>query len=154
MAGPGRGEDSVESVEVGLADRVELVVVATGAGNRQPQERLADDIDLVVDVADLFIEGIDRLVAVLDKAEVAGAEGGFVQVFAGIEPRLGEEVARDLLADELVIRDIGVEGADEVVAVPPRLGNAGITFAAMGVGIADEVHPVTGEVLAVPRRSQ
>ena len=83
----GGGEDAVEGGEVGLADGVELVVVATGARDRESEEGLRDDVDLVVHVADLFIDGVDRLKAVLDHAEVAGAEDGLVQFFGGVDAR-------------------------------------------------------------------
>ena len=71
----GGGEDAVEGGEVGLADGVELVVVATGARDRESEEGLRDDVDLVVYITDLFIDGIDRLKAVLDHTEMAGTEG-------------------------------------------------------------------------------
>ena len=89
-----------------------------------------------------------------DHAEVAGAEGGFVQPLCRVDAGGRQEVAGELLADELIVRDIGVEGADQVVAVAPGLRNRGITFAAVGVGVADKVHPVAGEVLAEAGRSQ
>ena len=42
------------------------MVMATGARDRQSEESLTDDVNLVVDVAYLFVEGVDGLVAVLD----------------------------------------------------------------------------------------
>ena len=77
----GGSEDSVEGGEVGLADGVELMVVATGAGDRESEEGLRDDVDLVIDVAYLLIDRVHRLVAVFDHAEVAGAEGRLVELF-------------------------------------------------------------------------
>ena len=43
------GEHAVQRVVIGGRDGVELVVVATGAGDGQAEEAAADDIDLVVD---------------------------------------------------------------------------------------------------------
>ena len=54
----------------------------------------------------------------------------------------------------MVVGDVGIEGADEVIAVTPGLRDGGISFAAVRVGVADEVHPVAGEVFAVARRGQ
>ena len=154
LARAGGGEDAVEGGEVGLADGVEFMVVAAGAGHRETEEGLADDIDLVVHVADLLVDGVDRLEAMFDHAEVAGAEGGFVQPLCRVDAGGRQEVAGELLADKLVVGDIGVEGADQVIAIAPRLRDGGVAFAAVGVGVADEVHPVAGEVFAVTRRSQ
>ena len=61
-----RGEDAVEGVEVGLANRIELMVVATGARDCQSEECFAHDVNLVVDVTYLFVEGVDGLEAVFD----------------------------------------------------------------------------------------
>ena len=150
----GGSEDAVEGGEVGLADGVELMVVAAGAGDRESEEGLRDDVDLVVDVADLLIDRVDRLVAVFDHAEVAGAEGRLIELFRFIEARGLQQIAGELFADELVVGDVGIEGADEVIAVAPSLRDGWIAFAAMRVGVADEIHPVTGEVFAVARRGQ
>ena len=52
VAEPGGGEERLEPVEVGLADRVELVVVAAGAADRQAEEdqagRLGDVVQRVL----------------------------------------------------------------------------------------------------------
>ena len=43
--GTRRADDAKQRVVVALADRVELVIVAAGAGDGQAQERLAEDVD-------------------------------------------------------------------------------------------------------------
>ena len=43
------GEDAVQRVVVGGRNRIELVIVAARAGDRQPEERLRRDIDPIVD---------------------------------------------------------------------------------------------------------
>ena len=48
VAGLGTLEDAGEGVIVALADRVELVVVAARASDRQAEKRLARDVDLLV----------------------------------------------------------------------------------------------------------
>ena len=52
-------QESGQGVIVFVADRVELVIVAAGAGDRQAEERLAKDVDLVVDPVDLVLAGVD-----------------------------------------------------------------------------------------------
>src|SRR5262249_16703181 len=46
---PAAVEDAGQGVVVLLRERVELVVVAAGAGEGQPQETAADRVDLVID---------------------------------------------------------------------------------------------------------
>ena len=40
-------------------DRVEFVIVAAGAGERQAQKRLREDVDLVVDPSHLLFADVD-----------------------------------------------------------------------------------------------
>jgi hypothetical protein len=38
-------------------------------------------------------------------------------------PRFLKQIARDMLDDELIVGDIAVQGADDVIAVAPGLGD-------------------------------
>ena len=61
-------------------------------------------------------------------------------------------VAGELLEDEAVERLVGVEGADDVVAIAPGVGPRFVELVAVGVGVAGEVEPVPAPALAVVRR--
>ena len=67
---------------------------------------------------------------------------------------LGQDVAGDLLAEELVVRLVGVEGIDDVVAVAPRHGHRIIRGLARRVGVADDVEPMAAPALAVGRGTE
>ena len=54
----------------------------------------------------------------------------------------------------LMVRQVGVEGADQIVAIPPGVRDGHVGFVAERVAVADEVHPVPGPALAEVRRSQ
>ena len=92
---PGAEEDARQGVVVLGGDRVELVIVAAGAGDREAEEGPADDVDLVVDVVG------DHLLLV----HVAGHEVGDGQQAGGDEPvrvdpagmRRRQQVAGDLV---------------------------------------------------------
>jgi hypothetical protein len=89
---------------------------------------------------------------VLDEPPVREAEQRVVgAVGAGAR---GELVAGDVFADERVERQVGVEGADEIVAVAPREGNFRVALAAVRLGVADEIHPVPRPMLAEARRCE
>ena len=60
-------------------------------------------------------------------------------------------VAGELLEDEAVVRLVGVEGADDVVAVAPGVGPRFVELVAVGLGVAGEVEPVPAPALAVVR---
>ena len=144
-----RREHAVERVVVGLADRVELVVVAARAGDRLAEEGLAEHVDLVVDEPDLLLERLGRQVAVEDEAVVRGADHGLVDAARCVDARRLQQVARDVLSDQLVVGNVLVERADQVVAVLIRVGDRRVAFGAVGVRVAHDVHPVPSPAFAV-----
>ncbi len=113
------GKDAVERVVVGLRGGVVLVVVAARAAQREPEQSSADRVNGILD------NQVEVGVLVIAVALGLGQE-------AGRDDPLGvgrvrrpccQEVAGHLLAQELVVRLIGVEGVDDVVAVKvPALG--------------------------------
>ena len=109
-----------QGVVVLRGDRVELVVVAAGAGDGQAQEGLGEDVDLVVDAVRLVLADVDRRMRPLAEEEEAGAEDRLVEALGRVPARPVEQVAGDVLDDELVVGHVGVERADHVVAVAPR----------------------------------
>ena len=66
----------------------------------------------------------------------------------------GQQVAGDLLADELVVRHVAVERVDDPVAVAVHLRDRVVGVVAGGVGVADDVEPVPAPPLAVGRRRE
>ena len=141
----GRGEERLQAVVVGLRDRLELVVVAAGAGDRQPEERERRPCRSCRSSvfcrrcawsAESVMSGPSRLNPVATRAVGVAGE------------RL---VAGELLDDEAVVRLVGVERADDVVAVPPGVGPGLVELVAVGVGVAGQVEPVPAPALAVVR---
>ena len=153
LRGPDAGKDPVERGVVALAHGVEFVIVAARAGNREPLKRLAHHVDLAVHRLDLIVERIDGLEAVLDKPEMRGAEDRLVEA-VHVQPRSVEQIAGDMLADKLIERHIGVERANQVVAITIRFGNRRIALAAVRLGITHEIHPMPRPVFAEARRGQ
>ena len=138
-------EEREELVVVLRPDRVVLVVVAAGAAGGQAEEDGAVGIDLVDDVAD-----VDLL---LDRAAFVGRN--VAAVVAGgddlVGGRVGQQVAGQLLDDELVEGLVGVEGVDDPVAVGPDLAVV-VEVQAVGVAVAGGVEPEPRHVLAVAGR--
>jgi hypothetical protein len=142
---------AVEFVIILLADGVEFMVMAAGAGDGEAEEGFGDDVDLVIGEGDLFGVGVDDAEAVGDEAELGGGDGGFVEFEGGVEAGVGEEIAREVFADQGIGGEIFVEGADEVIAVTGDVGDFGIAFAAVGFGVAEPIHPVARPAFAVAR---
>ena len=139
------GEDAVKGVVVSGRDRVELVVVTTRAGYGQAKEALRRRIDALVDGVVIVLETLPYG----DEAE--GSEACVVL------SQVRQTVGGELLDDELVVRLIGIERVDDVVAIGPGsiegLDGA-ITLQALRVRITGGIEPVASPALAVVGRSE
>ena len=146
---PRRHEHPRQRVIVFLRNRIELVIVAAGTAHGHRQKGLGEGIDLVVD--HLLMDAVEieaAAVAVLAEMKEHRSDQARVHPRARVEAGLGEEITGDMLADELVEADSIVERPHEVVAVVPRAPGGDVPFVAVGVGVADDIHPVPGELLA------
>jgi hypothetical protein len=79
-------------------------------------------------------------------AKLRDADGAFVE--AVLEAWFWQEISGDGFFDELRIGNVVVEGADEVVAVTVGVRDGGVSFGAVGLGVADPVHEVAGPAFA------
>ena len=133
-------EHPVERVIILRRDRVVLVIVAAGTGDGEGLKSPEGDIQPVVDDVGLTVE-----VAPADREETHGRQRPFV----GIRQLVGGQ----LLKNELIVRDIFIERTNQPVAIRVRIGVIAILLedVALRVGIAGDVHPVAGLMLAVSR---
>ena len=118
-----RLEDGPQAVVVGLRDRVVAVVVALGAADRQAQQRRADDLERVGDDLVGRQRPARRRSTVPSGAMRRKPVAVSSSICSGVEvrPRRRHQlVAGELLDDEPVERLVGVEGADDVVAILVR----------------------------------
>ena len=142
-------EVGLQAVVVGLAEGIELVVVAAGAADGDAEEGRADDVghlgeDFVLRAGHVLVAGI-----LAERAEAVEAAGHQVGLVGGIHL-----VAGELLLDEIVVRLVVVEALDDVIAVAVGVGAMGVVLVAVGLGEADHVEPVAAPLLAVMRRGE
>ena len=116
----------------------------------RPRNAWLVDVDLLVGQVEQELLAVLRVVGLAADGQEAGRDQvlGPFAVVAG-----GQEVAGDLLADELVVRLVGVERGDHPVAVSPGLGIHHVGLAAR-LGEPRHVEPVPSPALAEPRRGQ
>ena len=121
------------------------MVVATGAGHREALGAAHDHVDPVVDDVGGAVEEAT--------AEREEAERGEVAVILGV---LGDLVGGDLQAQELVVRQILVEGVHHPVAVSVGVRVAPFfqEHVTLRVGVAGDVEPVAGPAFAEGRRGE
>ncbi len=123
------------------------MIVATGATQRQPQERgagRADPVDHGLDTKLLLVGA-----AFLIDHRVAKEPSGDELVRRGRR----QHVAGHLFDCELVERQVAIQGVDDPVAIfPDRAGT--VDRVAVGVGVVGQVEPIAPPAFAVVRRGQ
>ena len=92
------------------------MIMATRAGHREPQEGFADDVDLVVGKSNLLVQGVSRCEPVKHETKVSRPNAGLVDSQLFIDARFGEQVSGYVFANDLVVRYILVQCADQVIA--------------------------------------
>ena len=150
----GGGEGGQHPVVVARRDRVELVVVAAGAADRQTEHRGPGRGQHVVQLVVAVLGALQRraLAGVgEDDDRPRRQEAGRRQRGRVVGPVL---VAGQLPFDERVEGKIVVEGVDHEIAVEVRIRTIPIRFVAVAVGVAHGVEPVSAPALAVMRVGQ
>ena len=149
----GGGQDPKGGVVVGGRDGVELVVVAAGTGHRQALRGLEQHVDLVVDLIGPGLDGIRRGIEHLPKPVHAG--GNWIDKVCPVAGQArGQQVAGDLLLQEQVVRQVRVEGFDDVVAIAPRVQLVVVELVPVRLRPANQIQPVPAPTLAVARGLQ
>ncbi len=148
------GKDRHQPVVILLGDRVELVVVTTGAVDRQADAGGNDLGGHVVKIARTggSFEDVAPRLDIANKIPGTGGEE------PGGDNRIGvvwrNIVAGDLLAEELIVRLVAVQRADHVIAVRPRIVTGAVALETVSVGVVGHVKPVARPVFAVVRRGE
>ena len=102
-------------VVVALTDRVELVVVALSALHRQAQHRFSDSIHAVKHGLHAELLGVGPAFGVDHR--IAQKAGRHTLLLS----RARQQVTRDLLDHEPVVRHVRVQGVNDPIAIEPDL---------------------------------
>ena len=99
---------SHQCVVILLGDWVELVVVAPGAADGQPEKALAHHVNHVVEPVRFVLANVHRRMYRLAQPPEASAEDRLIEAFLRIETRGFYKVARDVFDAQLVVRYVYV----------------------------------------------
>ncbi len=138
-------EESSHLIKLGLADRIELVIVADRASHREPQPNLSGRFDSV--------PGVENTVLLIDNASLVGRDVTAVETRRDSLVQIGvwEQVPRELFNSELVKWEIPVEGVDDPFTIRPHFSKV-IEMDPVGIGVASVIEPITSAMLP-PLRS-
>src|SRR5262249_32664501 len=121
----GARQDRLKLIVIALRNRLELMLVATGALDRHSQKRRTDNLERVSqDLVNLVLPLIARVRWVAGSPQKSRRHelvDDFISELFRPAP-LAQFVAGNLLADELVVRLVALQGPDHVIAIAPRLG--------------------------------
>ena len=145
---PATGHDTVKCVVILLADRIEFVVVTARTRNREAKERLGHHVDLVLGRPHKFVERIGRREALQHKTIMRRADGRLVQAKLLVEPRPGQQITGDVLSQQLVVRHVFVQRANEVIPVLVGVRDSRVTLTPKRLRVAHPVHPMPRPALA------
>ena len=129
------------------------MVVAAGAGDRQPLKRFAKRVDLVLDHLRFFEGDVGGRGRDLHHPLAASAENGLVDSEHGIVPGR-QEITGQMLGKKAIVGHVGVQRPNDVIAIPPGVGDRIIADIAPGLTKPHQVEPVFGPVLAERRTLQ
>ena len=131
------------------------MIVTARARYGHSLEGLGKSVDLIVDdIGPEFAELNAVVVAHLAEAEERGTHDRFVPFAVVASARLVEKIAGDVFANKLIVGDIAVEGANQIVAIAPRTANFVVPFVAVGFGVANHIHPVARPFFSKVRRRE
>ena len=118
-----------EAVVFGLGDRIDFVIVASGALHRKAEEYRRDGVDTIGHILDavLFLDDASFGVVPL----VSEKSGGDLLLQVG----LWEQIPCELFGEESIVGHVVAEGLDNPIAPGPHLAIF-VIVVAIGIGIA------------------
>ena len=125
-----------------LRDRVELVIVAAGAVDRQAEERLPERARRGPPARRTASPSASRTSPRSVADLVPGPADEIARGDQGLEVVRVQHVAGDLLPDELVVGQVAVERLDHPVAVAPGVVADVVVLEALALAEPDDVQPV------------
>ena len=147
-------EHRPQAVILPLRNGIDFVVVAAGAVDGDAHGRGDDLRHHVVEIAGAggALQHVAPRLDVADEVPRPRRKKARRNQRRGISGR--DDIAGNLLAEELPVGFVGVERGDHVVAVAPRVRAQLIALEAVGVGVVRDVEPVPRPALAVVRRGE
>ena len=123
------------------------MVVTARAFERQPEKGRAHRVDAVDDVGDAKLLGDDPALFVLHVQPIERRRQALLL------RRIGQQIARQLPADELPIRQVAIERRDDPVAIRVDRPVA-VHLIPVRVGVPGDIEPVDRHPLAIPGRGK
>ena len=147
VTGIQRGKKGLQPVVVRLQQRIEFMIMTTGALEAEPHEDIRRGVGDIIQDHIPLPGGITVVIFINPVPQITSGH-----------QRLGitrkKFIARQLFAEEDVIGFVVIERGDHIIPVAPCVGAVVVGLVAIAVGIPHEVQPQTGLPFAVARAGQ
>ena len=140
-------EEGHQLVVLALAERVVFVIVALAAADGQAEQDRAGRIHAIDDRFDAKLLRVGAAFFVDERVAMKAGRDDLVK------PRVREHVTGELLDDELIERQVAVEGIDDPIAILPDRARL-VAGVAVRVGIARGIEPVAAPTLSKMGRGE
>ena len=142
-----RIEHRGHAVIVVSGQRIELVVVTPSTAQRDAEERLRRRANDVVELVVTILLEVRRFVVKRAEPMKAGCDHGLGR-------SIRQFIAGELLDEKSVIRLVGVERVNHVIAISPDARLGGVSFVTVRLGVAHKVQPMPSPAFAVARPAE
>ena len=132
------GKDRFQAKIIPLTDRIVLVVMTIRTADGQPQQRFTERGDLIS--PSCILEHLGKFIQRIGPLPQSPDRNCIRKRPCGLGP---EFISGHLLHQELVIRLILIQTANDIIPVTPRLFVMDIGFKSAGIGIADNIEPMS-----------
>src|SRR5262245_46884996 len=147
------GKKAEERVIIFRQNRVELVVVAAGASDRQAEKRFREYVDAIIEAVSLVLPHVHGRVEFFPQKPKPGGQDGLIET-GRIDASVFQQIAGNVFGHKLIVGQILIQCADDVIAVLVGIRQIVVVLVSPAFGIAYQIQPVPAPALAELRRSQ
>ena len=115
------------------------MVVASSTRDSHSKKRFGRNIYHVIKAIRLVLANIDWRVDPFTQVPKASPQHRLVDFAIRVNTRVGQQIASNMLAHKLVIRHIGIECSNNVVAILIGVGGVCIELMSSRLGIANQI---------------
>ena len=120
------------------------MIVAAGAGDRQAEKATGECVDPIGQRFGFGLCLCFGIAAIRNIGRTEGEETGGGRLAISIE-----QVAGDLVGNELIVGHVRIESPHHPIAIAPCVGQCPVFKAAVDIAVAGDVEPVAGPTFAV-----
>ena len=144
-------QHACQGVVVTLFDGIEFMIVTLSTRQGRSKECFAQSVDRIGNtfLGDTFRCGIVAM-PTLSQSQHHRTDESIVDTGRRVDSGR-KQIASNLFDNQLAKRNIGIEGSNQIVAIPPRVLGRHVPFISVRVRVMNDVHPMPCPVFSEMR---